>query len=240
MIKVVIIEDDPMVAKFNAIYLEGIPGFTLVGVAKNAEEGWALYKSVNADLILLDVYMVDKTGLELLQDIRRSGDPVDVIMITAANDNESVQMALRYGAVDYLIKPFSFERFQEALMNYAKQHTLARGSENVSQKEIDSLFLGSITRSVEVNHQLPKGLTIKTLSTIVQQILQRERTPFSAADLAVETGISRVSVRKYINYLTDINLLHIEIVYQETGRPLHRFLIKPNKMSILKSMVSIS
>lgn len=237
MINVLIIEDDPMVAKFNAIYLESIPGFSLAGMAENAEEGWNLHQSVKADLILLDVYMGNKTGLELLQDIRRAEDPVDVIIITAANDKESVQTALRYGAVDYLIKPFSFERFQEALSTYARQREAMKASENVSQKAIDSLFLKSAIHLAEESNQLPKGLTTSTLSVIVKQIIKRERTPFSAAELAEETGISRVSVRKYLNHLAERNLLSVGVVYQETGRPLHRFSVKPDKVTILKTML---
>ena len=143
MIEVLIIEDDPMVAKFNAIYLESIPGFTLAGIAPNAEEGWTLLQQKKVDLILLDVHMGNKTGLELLSDLRQSANPVDIIIITAANDRGSVQTALHYGAVDYLIKPFSFERFQEALIQYAGKFQVMTDNENVSQEEIDTFLLKS-------------------------------------------------------------------------------------------------
>ncbi|MDS9471571.1 response regulator [Sporosarcina pasteurii] len=238
MINVLIIEDDPMVAKFNAIYLESIPGFSLAGIAENAEEGWAFCQSVKVDLILLDVYMGDKTGLELLQDLRREDISVDVMIITAANDKQSVQTALHYGAVDYLIKPFSFERFQEALTNYAQQRSKMKDIANVSQEEVDSFFLKSGKEPFARPLELPKGLTTRTLSVIVNQILKREPTSFSAADLAMETGISRVSVRKYINHLAEMNLLQVEVIYQETGRPLHRFYLQPGKVSILKSLLN--
>src|SRR5690625_6075868 len=112
MINVLIIEDDPMVAKFNAIYLESIPGFSVAHIAASAEEGWSVYQTTKVDLILLDVYMEEKTGLELLKDFRTADDPVDVIIISAANDKQSVRTALQNGAIDYLIKPFTFERFQ--------------------------------------------------------------------------------------------------------------------------------
>ena len=102
MIHVLIVEDDPMVAKFNKIYVESIPGFTVVGVADNAEEGRQIFQTVDVDLILLDVYMAEMTGLALLKDFRQSESPVDVIMISAANDKESIQTALYHGAVDYL------------------------------------------------------------------------------------------------------------------------------------------
>ena len=236
MINVLIIEDDPMVAKFNAIYLDSIPGFSVVGVAENAEEGWQFYQTSKVDLILLDVYMGKKTGLELLSDFRRADDPVDVIMISAANDKQSVQTALRNGAVDYLIKPFSFERFQEALLQYAQKHQVMKGCENISQEEIDTFLLKSEKQQSTVL-ELPKGLTVRTFTTIVKQIMSRSRTEFSASHLAVETGISRVSVRKYLNYLVEMNMLSVNIVYQETGRPLHQFLLMPEKMDILRTLI---
>ena len=235
MINVLIIEDDPMVAKFNAIYLERIPGFTLAGIAKNAEEGWLFYQSNKVDLILLDVYMGGKTGLELLSDFRRAANPVDVIIITAANDKESVQTALRYGAVDYLIKPFSFERFQEAMLQYAEKHRVMNDNDNVSQEEIDTFLLKS-EKTQSTVLELPKGLTVRTFSTIVKQIIKRQRGSFSAANLAEETGISSVSVRKYINHLVEKDMLTVDIVYQETGRPLHRFILKPEKVDILRTL----
>ena len=235
MINVLIIEDDPMVAKFNAIYLESIRGYSLAGIAGNAEEGWIFYQSNKVDLILLDVYMGGKTGLELLRDFRRATNPVDVIIITAANDKESVQTALRYGAVDYLIKPFSFERFQEALLQYAQKHQVMKDNENVSQEEIDTFLLKSEKPKSTVL-ELPKGLTVRTFTTIVKQIIKRQRGAFSAADLAEETGISRVSVRKYINHLVEKDMLTVDIVYQETGRPLHRFILKPEKIDILQTI----
>lgn len=236
MINVLIIEDDPMVAKFNAIYLESIPGFAVAGIAESAEEGWEFYQSTKVDLILLDVHMGKKTGLELLSDFRRAEDPVDVIIITAANDKQSVQTALRYGAVDYLIKPFSFERFQEALLTYAKKYQVMKDSESVSQDEIDTFLLKS-EKQARTALDLPKGLTVRTFSTIVTQIINRERTAFSAADLAEETGISRVSVRKYLNHLVDMDMLTVDVVYQETGRPLNQFLLKPDKIDVLQSLV---
>ncbi|WP_172372135.1 response regulator [Sporosarcina jiandibaonis] len=235
MINVLIIEDDPMVAKFNAIYLESIPGFTLAGIAENAEEGWTFYQSNKVDLILLDVYMGKKTGLELLREFRKAADPVDVIIISAANDKQSVQTALRFGAVDYLIKPFTFERFQEALLQYAQKHRVMKENEHVSQDEIDT-FLLRAEKPQSTVLELPKGLTVQTFFTIVKQIINRHRGAFSAADLAEETGISRVSVRKYLNHLVEKDMLTVDIVYQETGRPLNRFILKPEKIDILKTL----
>lgn len=237
MIDVLIIEDDPMVAKFNSIYLESIPDFNLLGIVSNVEEGREFLESNAVDLLLLDVYMGKTTGLEFLVELRNKGNTIDVIVITAANDKQSVQTALRYGAVDYLIKPFSFERFQEALLQFQRNFRLLQTKSTISQDAIDS-FLRKPKKSGDSNFELPKGLTMATFSRIAKQIIERERDHFSAAELAEETGISRVSIRKYLNYLAESELLTVDVVYQETGRPLHHYKLRLDKVEMLRSRIA--
>ncbi|MDV6379506.1 response regulator [Sporosarcina sp. GW1-11] len=237
MIQVLIIEDDPMVAKFNAIYLESISGFSVAGFAKNIEEGREFLRLSHVDLILLDVYMKGPTGLELLMELRKEGDSVDVILITAANDKATVQQALRYGAVDYVIKPFTFERFQNALLQFKKQFHLMNRQEQISQEEIDNLLQTS-NRKDRKTFEPPKGLTKITLSRIVKQIIAWEGKTFSATELAEKTGISSVSARKYLHYLVEQKLIDADVIYQETGRPLTNYFLKPEKVDILQSLMT--
>ncbi|MGS0652123.1 response regulator, partial [Staphylococcus arlettae] len=121
MIRVLIVEDDPMVAQLNKQFLAKIEGYTLVAMANSVAEARERLTTEVIDLVLLDVYMPEEDGLALLSDIRAQQLPTDAILITAATDVTQVQTALRYGAVDYLIKPFEFERFKTALNKY-KQH----------------------------------------------------------------------------------------------------------------------
>ena len=236
MIQVLIIEDDPMVAKFNAIYLESIPGFSIVGMARNVEEGQEFLRSSQVDLILLDVYMKGPTGIDLLMALRKAGNLVDVILITAANDKDTVQQALRFGAVDYLIKPFTFERFQTALLQFKKQFHLMNGCEEINQAELDEL-LQMDDRKDRESFVLPKGLTKTTLSRIAKQIIAWQGIAFSTAELAVSIGVSSVSTRKYLHYLADQKLIDTEIVYQETGRPLTNYQLKPAKITIRQTLL---
>lgn len=236
MIQVLIIEDDPMVSKFNGIYLESIPGFAIVGFAKNVEEGRKFLQSSSVDLILLDVYMKGQTGLELLMELRKEDNLVDVILITAANDKDTVQQALRYGAVDYLIKPFTFERFQSALLQFSKQFQLMNHQNEINQSEIDDL-LHTADRKDSHEFDLPKGLTKTTLSRIVKQIIASQGMAFSTAELAVNIGISSVSTRKYLHYLVEQKLIDSDIVYQETGRPLTNYQLLPQKVDVLQSLL---
>lgn len=236
MIDVLIVEDDPMVAKFNSIYLEGIPGFRIAGLASNVEESRTFLQSSPVDLILLDVYMKEATGIDLLKELRKSGNSVDVILITAANDKNSVQQALRLGAVDYLIKPFTFERFQNALLQYKKQFQLMSGGEEINQAEIDELF--QVDHKIDsASFVLPKGLAKTTLSRISKQIIAWQGVTFSTAELAVSIGVSSVSTRKYLNYLAEQKLIETDIAYQETGRPLTNYQLTPDKVSLLQSLL---
>ncbi|RSL33581.1 response regulator [Salibacterium salarium] len=233
MIKTLIVEDDPMVAKFNRVYVEKVSGFHVNGTVQDVQEAWEFLEGHTVDLILLDVYMEETTGLEMLMELRKMGSPVDVIIITAANDNQSIQTALRYGAVDYLIKPFDFDRFKESLLRYRDKQEVIQKNEPVTQNDLDPFLLQR--RQTQTKLDLPKGLTMLTFSHIAKQILQWQQDRFSAADIAEETGISQVSVRKYLHYLVDIEVLETDVMYQSTGRPLHHYRLNPEKAEIIES-----
>ncbi|GAB3043609.1 response regulator [Virgibacillus ainsalahensis] len=239
MINVLIVEDDPMVAKFNRIYLEEVTGFTTAGMAHDILTGWDFLNNNEVNLVLLDIYMANSNGLDLLVEIRNAGLNVDVIVITAANDQASIQRALRYGAFDYLIKPFDFERFKEALLKYQQKFERMEDGREVQQEDLDAFLLKKYRSDSRGDH-LPKGLTAPTLAKIARQIVKWESRPFSTAEIADETGISRVSISKYLKYLTGQDVLQVEILYQETGRPLHRYQLKPERIQLIHSLVAES
>ncbi|MDQ0298128.1 response regulator of citrate/malate metabolism [Salibacterium salarium] len=234
MIKTLIVEDDPMVAKFNRVYVEKVEGFEPVGTITDVKQAWDFLKENTVDLILLDVYMKNTTGLEMLMEMRKTGSPVDAIVITAANDNQSIQTALRYGAVDYLIKPFHFDRFKESLLRYRHKQEIIEKGESVTQADLDPFLLQS--QRVSSSVELPKGLTTLTFSHIAKQILKKKQEAFSAADIADKTGISQVSVRKYLHYLVDSDVLETDVIYQSTGRPLHQYRLNPEKAEFIQSL----
>jgi two-component system, CitB family, response regulator MalR len=220
MIKVMIVEDDPMVAEFNARYLERVDGFKLVAAASSVKESLDLLNTHDVELILLDIFMPGKNGLELLSYIRKTGKAIDVIVISAACDMQSVKKAMRYGAVDYLIKPFEFERFQAALASYREEVRFMENQEVLSQAELDRrLFFREPAAN---SSELPKGLTRTTLKLIWDHVQEFTHGPFSTDDLAARVGISRISVRKYIHFLNEIDVLVSEVHYGSIGRPVFK------------------
>lgn len=141
MIKVLIVEDDPMVAMLNTHYLEQVGGFELVHAVNSVKAAIEVLEESRVDLVLLDIFMPEETGFELLMYIRNQEKEIDIMMISAVHDMGSIKKALQYGVVDYLIKPFTFERFKKALTIYREKLTFMKEQQKISQSELDSLIL---------------------------------------------------------------------------------------------------
>lgn len=219
MIKVLIVEDDPMVSELNRRYVERVEGFLFCGIVKNGEEALLFLKEKVVDLVLLDIFMPAMNGLELLAAIRQQDYSIDVIVVSAARDNQSIQTALRNGAVDYLIKPFEFERMQTALVNFRKRLLLIRESPNLSQRDLDQQVFA---RNLQLDGELPKGLDRNTIKRVWERILE-QKEEFTAEEMANYVGLSPVSIRKYLKYFQGVDLLSVEITYGAVGRPVYRY-----------------
>jgi CitB family two-component system response regulator MalR len=226
MIKVLIVDDDPMVAEFNKRYLQEVKGFSLAGIVHTVKTAMEFLENEQVDLILLDVYMPGGNGLELLRFIREQSIATDVILITAAADKEKIQMALRYGAADYLIKPFEFERFNQALIQYKEKYHFFANNQVIGQVDLDERILSTDQKPAgESTDGLPKGLTSSTLQVIMNVIKSKGNNQFSTDDISEITLISRVSVRKYLKFLANIGVLKEALTYG-IGRPVYLYRLK--------------
>ncbi|AIQ51419.1 response regulator [Paenibacillus sp. FSL R7-0331] len=231
MIKVLIVEDDPMVSEMNKFYLQQVEGFRAEDWASNAKEVLDLLNEKVYDLILLDIYMKESNGLELLSEIRRKGLKIDVIVISAASDKESIQEALQNGAVDYLIKPFEFSRFRAALNGYRKQNYLFRTQERLNQSELDKLSRFKQERTA--SQELAKGFTRQTLQAVWKAVEACNSDLFSAEDISAVSGISRVSAGKYLVGLTEMGVLQMDLIYGSVGRPVQKYKIAPDGTTLI-------
>ncbi len=223
MINVLVIDDDAMVAELNRSYIGQVPGFNCCGVASTLQQAKdRLAQSHPAvDLILLDIYMQQENGLDLLPELRSAQQPIDVIIISSAADAATIKNSLNYGVVDYLIKPFQFSRFEEALTQWRQKKRLMDNQPFYQQEDVDRLIHGSQPESEP--RKLPKGLTAQTLRTLCQWIDAHPDQEFSTDELANEVSISRVSCRKYLIWLAQMNILFTSIHYGVTGRPVYRY-----------------
>jgi two-component system CitB family response regulator len=219
VIGVLVVDDDFMVAKVHTGFVDRVPGFAVVGTAHTGADALDAVDRLAPDLVLLDIYLPDISGLEVLRRLREKGSPVDVLVVTAARDVETVRGALRGGAVHYVVKPFSFDTLREGLERYAAAlNRLAAAAGAPAQDDVDRLF-GAL-RPGEVS--LPKGLNPATAELIVG-VLRDSPTDLSASECAGLAGLSRVSTRRYLEHLVRAGKAEVRPRYGGTGRPEHRY-----------------
>ena len=219
MWKVLVIEDDPMLADIHKKYIESQSDFTCVGVLHDASNGMDLIESRKPDLILLDIYMPQLNGLDFLISIREKKADVDVILITAARNMVQVETAYRYGAIDYLVKPFEFSRLDKALNTFRSRKNTFSSEKIASQDALDSVFNASpVSKMV----QLPKGLHERTLNRVSKAIENFDDT-FSIDDIVAAMDISKVTLRRYLEYLEKTGVIAIEMSYGSRGRPSYKY-----------------
>lgn len=216
---VLIVEDDPMVSMINEQYVLKGADFTIAGTCRNGNEAIEFLKSHTTDLILLDVYMPVMDGIAVLKKIREMKIPSEVIMITAANDTTTIENTMHLGVLDYLIKPFAYERFNVALEKFKIKHQLLKGSSVLDQHSLDSLITANFQKEKkELNINLPKGIQRTTLNRI--KIFFDQNQNWQSVDMISDAlGISLVTARNYLNYLVSQKIVLEDINYSTGGRP---------------------
>ena len=216
--KILIVEDDPMVALINKRFLENMGFKDILGPVQTEEEIIKVLDKENIDLILLDVYLPKKNGIDILKSLRYKKYLTDVIMITAANSVEEVKRAFAYGITDYLVKPFEFERFEEAVNKYKQKNNLLNKREALSQQDIDV-----ISKSLEEKIELPKGLNQKTLDRIMEFLKENQGKVWTLREIAYELKISNVTIKKYMDYLEDVKKVNVTLTSGNVGRPEYKY-----------------
>ena len=217
MIQVMIIEDDPMVREINCRFLERVEGFSLYKSISNLTDAKKYILHKKPDLILLDVYLPKENGVDLLKWIREENMDIDVILITADKSTKRVQEAFRYGAIDYLIKPFVFKRFKESLIQFKDRHFKFEKNDEIEQKDVDKIISGF--DSVKDECEFYKGLNKYTYRAIWEEIEKSNNQDFTADGLAIKVGIARVTVRRYLEYMEKEKKVEKLVEYGKVGRP---------------------
>ena len=224
--RVLIIEDDPMVAMIHTEYFKKKELTDDLSHVTSIEAAREYLENNDVDLIVLDNYLIDGQGIEYLPELK--GYPI--IMITAANDVQTVEAALSNGVVDYLVKPFTYERFSQAI-DKVQDYVNLLSKEKINQDLIDD-YLNS-GRVEEEEDSLPKGLSRITLKKVIEAI-QQQNTGFTTQQIADILDISRITIRKYLNHLVNINVLSEDAEYYTSGRPVSVFTVESkNKLEKL-------
>jgi response regulator of citrate/malate metabolism len=217
MISILIVEDDFRVADLHSEFVERCEGFAVAGVALTARQAIDMNRELVPDLILLDLYLPDKHGLDVVETLRTDSG-ADVIVISAARDVPNIRAAMQRGALFYIVKPFRFAAFRQRLDAYARLRTTLAHSAELSQADIDDAF--STLRSMAPD--LPKGLSAQTLHAIERTLKETDQT-LSSETVAHLVGVSRVTARRYLIYLVESGRAEVRSEYGTPGRPKHLY-----------------
>ena len=220
MIRVLVVDDDFMVARIHRGFVERVEGFEVVGSAQTGAEALAAVAALKPDLVLLDLYLPDLFGLDVVARLRSAGETCDVLVITAAKEADAVRGAVRQGVAGYLLKPFAFPALKERLEAYAAERARAVGDAELTQEQIDAAFATSSVARPTVS--LPKGLSPETAEA-VEQALRSSPESLSATECAEAVGISRVSARRYLEHFVSRGVAEVSLRYGSTGRPERRY-----------------
>ncbi|MBD2818929.1 MULTISPECIES: response regulator [Streptomyces] len=218
-IGVLVVDDDFMVARVHRAFVERVEPFRVVGVAGTGEEALTAVAELRPDLVLLDLYLPDLFGLDVIPRLRAAGHDCDVMVISAAREADAVRGAVRHGVVDYLLKPFEFEDLRVRLERYAVQRGRLLGTVVRSQADVDRVLAGA---AAPVAPALPKGMSAET-AELVERTLRAAEGTLSASECAALTGVSRVSARRYLEYFHTVGRADVSLRYGVAGRPERRY-----------------
>lgn len=210
--RVLIVDDDFHVAKLHAAYVDSVAGFMALAPVGSASLALQAIHSLRPDLVLLDVYLPDASGLDLLHQL-----DVDTIMLSAASDGLSLRLAFRRGALGYLFKPFTGESLSQQLRAYARYRRILNQSGALDQETVErakrSLIPGDVAPSAK-----PRSATE---AAVLESLQPGEQ--YSAAEVATRVGVSRATAQRYLSSLADDGAVEIQLRYGTTGRPEHRY-----------------
>jgi response regulator of citrate/malate metabolism len=216
VIRVLVVEDDPVAAEAHRQYVDRVAGFAVVGVVHTAAGVLRTLRRREVDLLLLDFYLPDAHGLEVCRAVRAAGHTVDVIAVTSARDLAVVRAAVSAGVVQYLLKPFTFAAMRDRLERYARfLDGAGRNGQVTNQSEVDNLLAALRGPKISL---LPKGMSAPTLDAVVA-VLRDAEDGLSAGAAGDGLGVSRVTARRYLEYLADSGLAVRRQRYGQIGRP---------------------
>lgn len=224
LIRIVIVEDDQQIAEIQRRFLERIEGFELVGIAHSLDDAEDLVDVLQPELLLLDIHFPTGTGLDLLRKLRARNSSVDVILVTAAKEVDSLREALHGGVFDYILKPLVFERLKETLDRYHQHLQKFQTMQTIVQSDVDTMLPHSSAAAPNdsLELRLPKGVDALTLEK-VRSVFSVHSGALNAEEVGESIGASRTTARRYLEFLVSNDELSAEVSYGSVGRPERKY-----------------
>jgi response regulator of citrate/malate metabolism len=211
--RVLVVEDDRMVARLHCRFVAGMSGFTVVGIATTAAQAEQMIATLKPDLVLLDLGLPDESGIALLRRLRAGGSTTEAIVVTASTSAQVVRATVHLGVVDYLVKPFDQERLRQSLALFRRRMAMLSPT-SLAQDEVDQIC----SDGPNARRWLPRDLAEGRLLEI-QHALRSFAAPATAVDVAATVGVSRVTARRYLEYLVTTGRARVSVTPDGPGRP---------------------
>ncbi|GAB7193553.1 response regulator [Kineococcus sp. NUM-3379] len=225
-LRVLVVEDEVLVAEAHRAFVDRVPGFRTVGVVHSGREALVELGRGGVDLVLLDLGLPDRGGLEVLRAVRAAAVPVDVVVVTAARDLTAVRSAVSLGVVQYLLKPFTATALREKLLAYGRFRRQVAGPGTagdaalLGQEQIDAALAQLRPQPAPTASRGIRTATLElVLAALREAVAQGAGAGLSAAEVAERTGLSRESARRYLEHLADDARLERLPRYGGPGRP---------------------
>ncbi len=224
-LSVLVVDDDYHVAEVHAGFVERVEGFRVVGLAHTAADALDMARRLHPDLVLMDIYLPDGDGLDVVRSLLGTDAPPAAIVISASRDVASVRTALQLGAVHYLVKPFGFTALAERLEAFRKAHTFfSTMPGEATQDDVNRIF--GAARAVSASEPAPVAPRPHFAPTVRRVYETVSAQPgAAAAEIANAVGISRATAQRYLAQLEQSGLVTFELRYGAAGRPEHRYRI---------------
>lgn len=209
-------EDELLLAEMHSEYIKAYPACEKVWLAGNLAEARKMIEYMKPDLILLDNYLPDGKGIDLVHELIQERNNVDIVFTTAASDMDTVSEAIRLGVFDYLVKPIAYERLGQTLDRYIQRKSVVQDNSKTNQSKIDDMF-NTYARG-ESKEELPTGIDIITLEKILALFTEPD-VQYTAESIAETIKLSRTTARRYLEYCLAKDKIEAEIEYGKVGRP---------------------
>ncbi|CAN7487305.1 response regulator [Knoellia sp. LjRoot47] len=216
-LRVLVVEDEPVAAEAHATYVGRVPGFVVAAVATTGQEALKALQGSDVDVVLLDMNLPDRHGLDVVRAMRAAGHGADVIAVSSARDIDIMRSAVSLGVVQYVLKPFAFATLRDRLSAYLDYRETHRAAAEVgSQAEVDAVFAAA--RPTGRAASLPKGMSEELMVRVVAALREAPQA-MSASELAAELGVSRVTARRFLEHLHESGVATRRSRYAGAGRP---------------------
>lgn len=210
-----IVEDDPMVQQVTEEFIKKIHASISIQSAQSIQGAKEILARCPIDCVLLDLYFPESSGLDLLVWLRKEKIETDVILVTADHQTSTIEKGLRLGVVDYIVKPFRFERFKQAIDSLVVRQRDLKDKQVDNQGDVDDLIAPGreVLAEESMDHINP------TYSSILKTLKANPDHYYTAQDIGELLGIARITARRYLEQLEQEDIITLKLEYGSVGRP---------------------